>query len=45
MKTISKQCSYCESEEANKRPIGMYLVELKELNINGITTLATRVVI
>jgi len=40
MKIVLRNCSYCGSKEGWERPIGKYVVELKELDDNGSVKLA-----
>ncbi len=40
MDIITRQCSYCSSQEGVERPIGNYKVELKKLEDQGKTMLA-----
>ena len=40
MKTVLRECSYCGSKEGRERPIGKYVVELKEFDDNGSAKLA-----
>ena len=39
-KITSRKCSFCKSKEGKLRPIGNYIVELKELEIQNETKLA-----
>lgn len=40
MKSTPLVCDYCGSEDGANRPIGNYIVELKETTIDGETRLA-----
>lgn len=40
MKTITRECTFCGSVEGLKRPVGNYIVELKQLKVDETTNLA-----
>ena len=36
----NRSCHFCKSEEGKPRPVGNYIVELKQINVHGIKKLA-----